>query len=244
MRKHRGPAPEDARFFDAERVAILRTAVTDLSWLLTRRYSPKAAVELVGNRYQLTDRERLAVVHAAGDGTPRRAPESFGSLRGRTLCIDGFNFVITLETALGGGIILLGTDGCYRDIANVHGAYALREETEAAVAMVADALKEAQVADALWLLDRPVSNSGRLAALINRCAKERGAPMRAETAQQVDAKIRACHGVAVTADSQILAAASAWFDLAGRLIETRIPEACLVDLRCPDGPASAPRRDG
>jgi len=233
MRKHRGTAPEDALFFDPERVAWLRKAVGDLGWLLQRGYSPKASLELVGNRYRLTARERLAIVHAAGDGAPRAAQSTFESLRGQHLCIDGFNLIITLETALGGGIILIGADGCCRDIANIHGSYSLREETEEAISLVAETLQAADVADALWLFDRPVSNSGRLAALVNRIAGQTGVPMRGETADQVDAKIRACPGVAVTADSQILTAAAAWFDLAGQLIRTRIPEANLVDLRAP-----------
>ena len=231
MRKHRGTAPEDALFFDQTRVARLRQAVGDLGWLLQRGYSPKASLELVGNRYQLTARERLAIVHAAEDGAARSVQIPFESLRGRHLCIDGFNLLITLETALGGGIILIGGDGCYRDIADVHGSYALRAETETAIALVAQTLKAANVADALWLFDRPVSNSGRLAALVNRCAERTGAPMHGETAQQVDAKVKACPGVAVTADSQILNAAPFWFDLGGWLIRHRIGNSRLVDLR-------------
>ena len=43
MRKHRGAAPEDDLFRDPERVERLRRAVGDLSWLLRRAYSPKAA---------------------------------------------------------------------------------------------------------------------------------------------------------------------------------------------------------
>lgn len=65
MHAHRGMAPEDARFLDAGCVDVLRQAVCDLSWLLERRYTPKTALELVGNHFQLTARERLAVVHAA-----------------------------------------------------------------------------------------------------------------------------------------------------------------------------------
>ena len=61
MRKHRGPAPEDVLFHEPGRMARLRQAVSDLSWLLHRGYSAKAASELVGNRYQLRARERLAL---------------------------------------------------------------------------------------------------------------------------------------------------------------------------------------
>ncbi|WP_416768708.1 DUF434 domain-containing protein [Sulfurimonas sp. ST-25] len=231
MRKHRGLAPEDTLFFDPKRLAVLRQAVGDLSWLLQRGYSTKAALVLVGNHFQLVERERLAIVHTAGDGAPRHSPLAFETLRGKALCIDGFNLLITLETALGGGIILIGTDGCYRDIANIHGAYALRAETEEAITVAATALKEAGVAEVLWLFDRPVSNSGRVAALVNDTAHRLSVPMEALTADEVDAKVKRCGGVAVTADSEILAGGVAWFDLAGHIIQRQIPDARLIDLR-------------
>ncbi|WP_345972891.1 DUF434 domain-containing protein [Sulfurimonas diazotrophicus] len=231
MRKHRGLAPEDTLFFDPKRLAVLRQAVGDLSWLLQRGYSTKAALVLVGNHFQLVERERLAIVHTAGDGAPRRTPLAFEELRGKALCIDGFNLLITLETALGGGIILVGTDGCYRDIANIHGSYALRAETEEAITVAATALKEAGVAKALWLFDRPVSNSGRVAALVNDTASRLAVPMEARTADEVDAKVKRCGGVAVTADSEILASRVAWFDLAGWIIQKQIADARLIDLR-------------
>jgi len=230
MRKHRGLAPEDQIFFDPERVALLRKAVFDLSWLLSRGYAPKASMLLVGNHYQLTERERLAVVHAASDGKRRNKAETAESIQGKSLCIDGFNLLITLESALGGGIVLRGVDGCYRDIANIHGSYTLRHETEKAVELTGISIKELQVKDALWLFDRPVSNSGRLAQLVNDTAEKLGAPMHAETADQVDSKVKTCSRVAVTADSAILSSGVAWFDLAAWLIEHKIPDARIIDL--------------
>jgi len=231
MRDGRGMAPGDTVFFDAQRQEIQREAVSHLSWLLQRNYSPKAALELVGNHFQLSLRERLAIVHAAGDNAPRGAQATFDMLRGSRLCIDGFNLLITLETALGGGIILIGSDGCYRDIADIHGSYSLRSDTEAAIALVADTLREAGVEEARWLFDRPVSNSGRVAALVNAIAKQHAAPMEAETAAEVDVRIKQCGGIAVTADSDILSSGVIWFDLAGFIIQNRVKHAGIVDLR-------------
>ena len=235
MRKHRGLAPEDQSFFDPARVALMQKAVCDLSWLLQRRYPSKASVILVGNHYQLTERERLAVIHAASDGKPRNRPETIESVQGRSLCIDGFNLLITLEAALGGGIVLRGMDRCYRDIANIHGSYTLRLETEKAVELAGNAILELKIKDALWLFDRPVSNSGRLARLVNDTAAKLGAPMRAETADQVDTKVKTCARVAVTADSAILSSGTAWFDLAAWLIEYKIPDAKIIDLQHENG---------
>jgi len=231
MRKHRGLAPEDRSFFEPERVALLQKAVCDLSWLLGRRYPPRASVILVGNHYQLTERERLAIVHAASDGKPRKTPETTDSIKGKSLCIDGFNLLITLEAALGGGIVLRGMDGCYRDIANIHGSYTLRLETEKAIALTGDAIKELEIKDTLWLFDRPVSNSGRLARLVNDTAEKLPAPMRAITADQVDTKVKTCKRVAITADSAILDSGTEWFNLAAWLIEHKIPDAKVIDLK-------------
>ncbi|WP_201353168.1 DUF434 domain-containing protein [Hydrogenimonas urashimensis] len=218
MRKHRGLAPEDRLFFDKSRFARLKRAVEDLSWLLRRGYAQKAAVELVGNRYQLTRRERHALIHAAWGGENRRRPVSADELAGRTLCIDGFNLLITLETALGGGILIRGQDGCYRDIANVHGNYTLRMETEEAIKLAAEAIKTLKVKEALWYFDRPVSNSGRIAKLVNEIAGRYGAAMRAKTSDRVDSLLKACGDVVVTADAVILDSGVAWFDLAGWII--------------------------
>ncbi|MBD3801032.1 MAG: DUF434 domain-containing protein [Campylobacterales bacterium] len=89
MRKYHGLPPEDTLFFNPKRLAVLRQAVGDLSWLLQCGYSTKAALTLVGNHFQLVERERLAIVHTAGDGAVRNTPLVFGALRGKTLCIDG-----------------------------------------------------------------------------------------------------------------------------------------------------------
>jgi hypothetical protein len=231
MRKHRGLAPEDKRFFDADRVEKLRRAVDDLTCLLRRGYSQKAATQLVGNRYQLTERERHALIHAAWERESRNPPIASEALKGRKICIDGFNLLITLETALGGGILIRGIDGCYRDIANVHGNYTFRIETEEAVELVAEALKELGVEEAVWYFDRPVSNSGRTAQLVNETAEKLGIPMHAETADRVDAKLKACGDVVVTADAVILDSGIQWFDLAGWIVEHRFPGSpTLIDF--------------
>ncbi len=96
--------------------------------------------------------------------------------------------------------------------------------------LAAEALKELGVAEALWLFDRPVSNSGRIAALVDRIAEERSAPMQARTADRVDSLLRECDGVVVSADSAILDSGVEWFDLAGWIIGRKIPGARIVDL--------------
>src|SRR3954465_14357245 len=117
-RKHRGPGPQDAEWFGADAAPTLATAVADLSWLLSRGYAEPSSLKLVGDRYRLVERQRAAVLrsacpHAALTG---RRPREVGHrcLGGRPLRIDGFNLTLTLESALGGGVIVGGRDGCFR----------------------------------------------------------------------------------------------------------------------------------
>src|SRR5690349_15149262 len=64
-RKHRGPGPKDPIWFGGDARDALRAAVADLSWLLSRGYTVPSALNLVGDRYQLVERQRLAVIRSA-----------------------------------------------------------------------------------------------------------------------------------------------------------------------------------
>src|SRR6266542_2974364 len=115
IRKHRGAHPEDRTLFAADQLPALRTAVAELSWLLTRDYTIKAALKLVGDRYRLTDRQRLAVSRAASsDQSKKRRSETLVRIEqatGDELIVDGFNLIITIEAALSGGVLMLCRDG-------------------------------------------------------------------------------------------------------------------------------------
>ncbi len=230
--RHRGPAPEDVVFFDEKRLSRLRSAVRDLSWLLGRGYSARAASELVGNRYQLTSRERLALSNAAKPAAPKRKRRmDISEITDRILYIDGFNVLITLESALGGGILVRGSDGCLRDMASVHSSYHMVSETRRAIALVMRIVKAAAPVRVVWLFDRPVSNSGRIAALVQSYT-ERIDPvyMEARAIERVDTLLKKCDGVVATADSEILDSGVEWLDMVSMIVEESIPEAKIIDL--------------
>src|SRR5712664_47853 len=94
IRKHRGAHPEDRKLFAEQQIPDLRAAVGELSWLLTRDYSLKGALKLVGDRYTLTDRQRLAVARAAcSDQSKERRAAALvnpGKVAGQALIVDGF----------------------------------------------------------------------------------------------------------------------------------------------------------
>jgi len=77
-------------------------------------------LKLVGDRYQLAERQRTAVRRSAcSDASLRWRAERRADLRdlnGASLAVDGFNLLTTIEAALSGGIIIRGRDGCLRDM--------------------------------------------------------------------------------------------------------------------------------
>ncbi len=136
----------------------------------------------------------------------------------------------SVEAALSGGVILKAQDGCYRDMASMHGTYRNVEETIPAVKLVGELAAELTVARCHWLLDQPVSNSGRLKASLQEIAAERGWNWEVNLAPDVDRLLCQSSQVVATADSQILDCTGRWFNLARLAIQSRIAGAWVVDL--------------
>jgi hypothetical protein len=228
--RHRGPHPKDAALFAPEQLGPLRAAVADLSWLRGRGYGDDGAIKLVGDRYQLRERARVAMgrVAVADDVAAARRGRRLevGALRGRALAIDGFNALVTGESALSGGVVLRGRDGALRDLGAVHGTYRPVDETDAVIETVASLLAAAAPARVRWFLDRPVSNSGRMAARLRAAVPA----WEVELVDAVDPVLATCGDVAATSDSWILDRARAWIDLPAAVIAARAAPAWIVDV--------------
>jgi hypothetical protein len=233
-RSHRGPHPEDLEAFSLVALPRLVEATADLSWLLTRGYSPHAALKIVGDHLSLTARQRLGVQRSACSDQSlavRVAKEVGGSqVNGQPLSLDGFNVLTTVEAALAGGIVLVGRDGCLRDMASIHGHYQRVEETRPAIMMIGQTLARLLPAEVVWLLDRPVSNSGRLATSLRQIAAEHRWPWRVELVNNPDTDLLTVAGIIATADSVVLDRCGPWFNLARETIRERVPAARLVDF--------------
>jgi len=234
-RRHRGAHPKDRRLFDAALLPALRGAVADLSWLLSRGYPAAASLKLVGDHFGLKERQRLAVARAACSDRQRESRERIRlpleSVRGEDLLIDGFNIIVTTEAALSGGVLIRCRDGCFRDMSSVHGSYRSVAETDEAIRLIGEILFGAEPASALWLLDQPVSNSGRLAQRIREMAAEHNWPWSVEVVMNPDKVLRPSDQIVVTADSNILDGVKGWINLGEMLVTQRLPEAWIVDLR-------------
>ena len=211
--------------------------MNDLSWLRSRGYAEPSALKLVGDRYQLRQRQRVAVGRCACAEARRVARAAkrvqAADVEGRVLAIDGLNVVTTIEVALARGVLLLGRDQCMRDMASFHGSYRLVHETKPALTILVDLVRALRPTHTVVYIDRPVSNSGRLAEALRAAARAGEVGLEAETADDVDGTLKRAEGVVASADSAILDVCGAWLPLARLAVERHrdaMPPLWLVDL--------------
>ena len=220
-RRHRGSHPEDAKLFHEGQLDTLRRAARDYLWLLGKGYSSNASLKLVGDRYQLHKRQRHALLR--GIASPERATqraEKLIAVPGADIVVDGLNVVLTVESLLSRSVLIRGNDGLIKDLASVHGNYRLVQETRDAVALISRVLQGAR--SARWLIDRPVSNSGRLAVMVREAGWE------AETVDDVDGACASCGLVVATSDGPLADRCTAITDLISPLLADASP--WLLDL--------------
>jgi hypothetical protein len=212
----------------------LQQAAEHLAWLWERGYAERSSLALVGDRFRLVSRQRDAVRRCACSDEQlarrARARVPLEALSGRALAVDGFNLLITIESALGGGVVLVARDGCFRDMANLRGTWRRVVETHAAIEHVGDVLDALGPSEVVWHLDHGVSNSGRLRGLLEQIAEARGYPWRALLTEGVDAQLGRSHAIVVSADSGILDTCAQWTNLARAVVLERVPHAWLVPL--------------
>ena len=235
MDAKRGFVPEDERNFSPEALKVLRTASRHIRYLINEGYDLKSASTFVGNHYLLSERQRLAImrsVAADGQAAARKSrqvqPED---LAGKEVWIDGFNTIITLEVILSDSVFFSCMDGTIRDLAALRGTYRLIPETDRAVTLLLDALKEAKVRTVRILLDEPVSNSGRLKAKIADLAEGYPFDLDIRIQKDVDRELYSKELV-VTSDSIILDHCVSWVNLTAECL-SKAAEHLSKDRRTP-----------
>jgi hypothetical protein len=212
----------------------LHYAVYDLCWLLDRSYARHSAIKLGGDHHQLAIRQRLAISRAACPSFSREIRITkclpIERIKDHQFLIDGFNLIITVETAMAGGLLLHCCDGCIRDIASIHGTYRQVHETRQAIELIGNVLQSFTPESVLWLFDKPVSNSGRLAGMVRDIAEAHRWNWQAELIENPDQAILDSHKAAITSDSAILDGVGCWVNLGACLVTKHFHEAWLIDF--------------
>lgn len=220
----RGYLPSDDKEFSPESVKTLNRAGEDLYYLLNREYHIKGASTFVGNHYLLSERQRLALARAISPEKSivfRKEKEvSINNLEGRTVHIDGFNTIITLEVAFSDSLLIKCMDGTVRDLAALRGTYRLIDKTETAIIHIGKILERSKINKAIFYLDAPVSNSGRLKMRIMELLKDFDFEVQAEVISDVDSVLAKLDNV-ITSDAIILDNCISWINLTKEIIEEK-----------------------
>lgn len=188
---------------------------------------------LVGDRHGLDARARLAlqrgVVGASVSSSRKTRCVGLTSLAGAALEIDAFNLVVTLEVALCGGPVFVGLDGAMRDLAGLRGSYRTLPETDRALTLLAETLRDAGVATCRWWVDAPVSNAGTLAKKL-RAWHEAGS-IAGEVVLVRDADpVLAARSFVVSSDARVIDESQSWVPLANMALGAVTPAPWLITL--------------
>ena len=233
-RKHRGQHPQDASLFAEKQLPNLRIAVEDFSYLLTKGYAPNASLKLVGDRFRLKERQRMAVRRCGCDAMTAEtiaAKEcSKEAVNRQSIELDGFNVLIIVESALSGGLILKGYDHCYKDLASIHSTYKKVLETEKAIEIIGNGLEALEITEVSWFLDRPVSNSGRLKQILLAYAEKHSLDWEVHLVFNPDKTLIERQNLVASSDSIVVRESKNWFNLTEFLIDNYIKNAQIIDL--------------
>ena len=161
----------------------------------------------------------------AGEVAQRRMAKSVGlsALRGRTVFVDGYNVLITVESLLGGFPVYLCDDGFLRDTRGLFSGYKSSQSTAAAFSLILDLLAGARPARVVVLLDGQMSRSGELAGQMRELMGKLGLPGEARAARDVDhqLKVRGGQGIVASSDGNVIDSISQAIDLPAEIAARR-----------------------
>ena len=220
MNAKRGYVPDDDKNFSPEALEKMRTASRHICYLIGEGYDLKQASTFVGNHFVLSERQRMAIVRsiATDEQLKERKSKEKTSIAGSEVWIDGFNIIITLEVMLSDSILFECMDATIRDLAALRGTYRIIPETEEAIRILFNTLKEMKVGSVHILLDKPVSNSGRLKTLIAEVGENSFFELDIQTLNDVDKALWEKENV-ITSDSIILDHCRSWINLMRGCVE-------------------------
>lgn len=220
MDAKRGYVPEDDKNFSHEAIAKMKTASRHVNYLINEGYDIKQATTFVGNHFILSERQRLAIARSLSttEQLNNRKEKEKTSAEGCELWIDGFNTIIILEVMFSDSILYRGMDGTLRDLAALRGTYKIIPETTDAIKLLLDVLSEMKVESVHILLDEPVSNSGRLKALIADIGENYNIKLDIQVQKDVDRTLYDKENV-ITSDAIILDHCKSWINVMRKCLE-------------------------
>lgn len=227
----RGFMPTDERDFGDKALPMLRKAAEEVYYLLNRNYPITPITRFIGDHYQLSERQRLALARtiSAKDKIIARKKREVQNINDKVLYIDGFNVIIELEIAFSDSMLFKCMDGTIRDLAGLRGTYRLIPQTDLAIEALLQSLDELKVKKTIIYLDKPISNSGRLKQRIYHFAEKTTFELDVELDDAVDTVLKTKPLVA-SADSIILDECNEWFNLAKYIVDMQNEDYPYIDM--------------
>ena len=219
----------------------LVNAARDLKFLLDRGYPKKYALDFVSNHYLLSKEMRnlLSRLVYSREAAVKRCKKLVlpSQINARTIVIDGFNVLITVEAMLRGHTLFIGNDCIVRDLEKSHGKYKLSELTEIALFLIILKLKELNPSGMIFLFDSQVSHSKKILNYTNCLSKKLKVMCKNNLEKTVDSILKTIYStddyVILTSDSVIIDSVAHIFDLPRHFAQTlNYPLMRLIEPEC------------
>lgn len=229
----RGFDEDDKRWFSNKEQERLQKAKEEIEWLISRDYKMDHVIKFVGDRYQFSLRQRDSLKRGACSEESKKIRREkrlpLECLKEGAINIDGFNLLITLEVALSGGTLVIGSDGCIRDLAGLRGTYKIIDKTDKALKIIGEFLNKYNCKNVIFYLDSPVSNSGNLKHKILEYSKEWNINVEVNLVNNADVILEKLDRV-VSTDAVIIDKCVNYFNMAREIIKDYIEGANIINL--------------
>ncbi len=185
----------------------LENAATDIRYLLDRGYPQEGAVRFVCAHYRLDVKTRylLSRTVLSCEVAEKRRVKFLpcDKIEGSSIVIDGYNIIIGMESILEKKAYLCD-DGVIRDIKGAFRNFKVSSNTEEAVGLILEFLKEMKPETVVFLLDSQISKSGMLARRLREKLAEAGLRGDARTSKHVDHDLKRCGEIVASSDGVII----------------------------------------
>jgi hypothetical protein len=187
----------------------LKKASEELRYLLNRGYKKSSALTFICNHYQLTKKDRHFLArsifsnHLIETITSKKLP--IESMHNQSIFIDGYNVLITTEAVLTNQAFICD-DSVVRDTKGIFGKYKITDLTHEALSHIYTLLNNYSPHSATFYLDKQVSHSGDLCALIRP-------HFPCETIIHVDDHLASLNTITATSDTILIQKIDRFVDL-------------------------------
>jgi len=136
---------------------------------MNRNYPKKSTIKLVGDKYRLSRQERSILYRGISDSKTaleRRSKVVREIVQG-PVYIDTYNVMFVMANYILGRSVYLSDDGVLRDAGEMHGRFSNKKILQRIQEILEEFVSGKVGLTFRFILDEPVSNSGRLSAELN-----------------------------------------------------------------------------